>query len=109
MTETNSQLEARGGGSSPASCSASELFNRAFSVPRTPRSPEYKAGVLEHMKYRMKESSECRCPHAEGTAAHDAWWSGVTESWIILEANGADARRPNSDSATSVAERGGGV
>ena len=78
-----------------APCSASELFNRAFSGPRTPRSPEYKAGVLAHMKYRMKQSDNANCPYAEGTAQADAWWSGVTESWLILEANGADARRPN--------------
>lgn len=78
-----------------APCSASELFNGAFSGARTPRSPEYKAGVLEHMKYRMKESDNANCPYAEGTSQADAWWSGVTESWLILEAHGADARRPN--------------
>lgn len=78
-----------------APCSALELFNRAFSGARTPRSPEYKAGVLAHMKYRMKESDKSNCPYAEGTAQADAWWSGVTESWLILETNNADARRPN--------------
>lgn len=96
----DSKLQSNGGAQCDGAvrsmkCSASELFEQQFSKPRTPRSPEYKAGVLAHMKYRMKESDDCKCPYAEGTASADAWWSGVTESWLILAANNADARRPN--------------
>jgi len=73
---------------------AQQLLDQAFeNKSRTARSPEYKAGLLAHMKYRMKETADCRCPHAEGTAAHDAWWSGVTESWLILETNNSNKRR----------------
>ena len=45
------------------------------------------------MKYRMKNRQRKLPIRRTGTAQADAWWSGVTESWLILEANGADGRR----------------
>jgi hypothetical protein len=78
---------------------AKEMFDAAFSGVRTPRSPEYKLGVLSHLQYRLGEKSECKlCPYAEGTAAHDAFWSGVTESWLIIEKNENMAAMPNEKS-----------
>lgn len=67
--------------------SAKEMFDAAFSVPRTPRSAAYKLGVLSHLKYRTGEASECKCPYAEGTADCDAYWAGVDESWFLIEKN----------------------
>jgi hypothetical protein len=67
--------------------SAQELFNAAFAGHRSPRSPEYKAGVLAHLRFALKETG-IHNPYAEGTAQSDAWYAGVQESWLILQANG---------------------
>jgi hypothetical protein len=66
---------------------AEELFHAAFSGLRIQRSNEYKLGVLSHLEYKLGEKPECKCPYEEGSAAFDAFWSGVTESWLILEKN----------------------
>jgi len=80
---------------------AQQLFDQAFMEIRTARSPEYKAGVLAHLKYRMLETDECECPYANGTAAADAWLSGIGESWNILALNnaGTDKRRQQEEQA----------
>lgn len=70
-----------------APCSAQELFDKAFSGHRSPRSPEYKAGVLAHLRFALKECG-IHNPYKEGTAQSDAWYAGVQESWLILQANG---------------------
>ena len=75
------------GGSQQRPCSAQELFNAAFAGHRNPRSPEYKAGVLAHLRFALKETG-IHNPYAEGTAQSDAWYAGVQESWLILQANG---------------------
>ena len=69
---------------------AQQLFDQAFLEIRTARSPEYKAGVLAHLKYRMLETDECDCPYDAGTAAADAWQAGSRLSWNILELNNDD-------------------
>jgi hypothetical protein len=84
---------------------AKEMFDAAFSGVRTPRSPEYKLGMLSHLEYRLGEKSECKCPYAEGTAAHDAFWSGVVESWLIIEKNENVAAMPNDEKLTDESGR----
>lgn len=70
---------------------ATGIFMQAFSTARTARSPEYRAGVLAHLKYRMGESKLYVCPYDEGSAGFDAFWAGVEEAWNILKLNpGAD-------------------
>lgn len=57
---------------------AEKLFKDAFSVPRDPRSQEYKDGVLAALKYRL-EGVKIQMPYAAGTAQADAFYSGLTE------------------------------
>jgi hypothetical protein len=57
---------------------ADEIFREAFSVPRGLRSAEYKRGVLAALKFRL-EGVKISDPFPEGTAAADAFYSGVDE------------------------------
>jgi hypothetical protein len=61
---------------------AQQLFDREFSRPRTKRSAEFKAGVLALLR-RLMEGIEIACPYTEGTAAFDAFYSGIEEGWRI--------------------------
>lgn len=47
--------------------SVKKIFDDAFSRPRNPRSPEYKLGVLEALKFRLGEITEMKCPYRIGT------------------------------------------
>ncbi len=58
---------------------AQELHDEAFAGPRGPRSAEYKAGVLEALKFRLGESGRMHCPHKAGTPQADAWFAGTDE------------------------------
>lgn len=87
MKTTTHETEKGSSGSLQRPCSAQELFNAAFAGNRSPRSPEYKAGVLSHLRFALKETG-IHNPYAEGTAQSDAWYAGVQESWLILQANG---------------------
>ena len=58
---------------------AQQLFDEAFSIPRDPRSHEYKMGVLAALKYRLGEITSMQCPYRTGTAQADAWYSGTQE------------------------------
>jgi hypothetical protein len=58
---------------------AQQILSEAFSYPRDPRSEEYKAGVLEALRFRLGEVERLRCPYKVGTARADAWFSGVDE------------------------------
>ena len=70
---------------------AAALFAEAWSdTSRTPRSPEYRAGMLAHLRYQLLETDACQCPHRAGTASYDAWYAGIEESWRHL----ADHRVP---------------
>jgi hypothetical protein len=65
---------------------ADDLFNDAFSSTRDKRSPEYKRGVLDALKFRLKESPELKCPYHSGIAGADAWHSGTDEGkWRARE------------------------
>jgi hypothetical protein len=60
------------------------LVSNAFSTPRTPRSPEYKAGALALLRFKCGQAEPCQsCPHPVGTAAADAWYSGISEGHSI--------------------------
>lgn len=60
------------------------LFSAAFNVPRDPRSTEYKAGVLALLRLKCGKADSLECPHTPGTAAADAWFSGLSEGHAIL-------------------------
>lgn len=61
------------------------LVAAAFSTPRTPRSPEYKAGALALLRFKCGQAERCEaCPHPPGTAAADAWFSGLSEGHSIF-------------------------
>jgi len=74
---------------------AQELFEAAFSTPRTKRSAEYKGGVLALLRHKM-EDAHIRCPYVEGTAGFDAWHSGLEEGWSIFEKVGVMKGREHS-------------
>lgn len=58
------------------------LFKAAFDRPRDPRSSEYKAGVLASLAFRFN-GVPVRCPYPVGTAAADAYFSGIDEGNLI--------------------------
>lgn len=58
--------------------SAHKIFDRAFSRPRDPRSAEYKAGVMAALRFRI-EGTKINRPYRIGTAAADAFFSGISE------------------------------
>ena len=61
------------------------LHSAAFNTPRTPRSPEYKAGTLALLRLKCGQAEQCEtCPHPVGTAAADAWYSGIREGHSIF-------------------------
>ena len=60
------------------------LVSAAFSTPRTPRSPEYKAGILALLRRRCGQAEDCTCPYREGTAAADAWYAGISEGHSLF-------------------------
>jgi hypothetical protein len=61
------------------------LVSAAFSTPRTPRSSEYKAGTLALLRFKCGQAERCEaCPHPAGTAAADAWYSGLSEGHSIF-------------------------
>lgn len=47
--------------------------------PRSPRSPEYMAGIAAALDLRSGAVEHITCPHAAGTAASDAWHAGARE------------------------------
>lgn len=59
-----------------------ELMTQAFSVPRDPRSAEYKAGVRAVLDYRL-HGKQMSLPFRIGTAAADAYFAGTDEGHRI--------------------------
>jgi hypothetical protein len=75
-----------------ARAEAERLLSAAFEIPRTPRSPEYKAGALAVLTWLAGAMLKMpRCPHPAGTAQADAWLSGIAEGHAIW--NNEQARR----------------
>lgn len=62
---------------------AQELYAKAFTGPRDPRSDEYKAGVRAALLYRL-DGREIKCPYQMGTAQADAFYSGLDEGHRIF-------------------------
>lgn len=58
------------------------LIDTAFASPRDPRSPEYKAGVRAALEKRFNGVA-IACPYELGTAAADAFLSGLDEGRAI--------------------------
>ena len=60
---------------------AQEIFEAAFRKPRDPRSDEYKAGVLNILRFRLGElnGKAGHCPYYIGTAQADAYFAGCDE------------------------------
>lgn len=60
---------------------AYEIFDEAFSKPRDPRSDEYRQGVIDILKFRLREESNTYRPdrYVIGTSAADAYYAGCDE------------------------------
>jgi hypothetical protein len=60
---------------------AYEIFDKAFSVPRDPRSDEYRHGVIDILKCRLHEANEAfgKKQYVVGTAQADAYFAGCDE------------------------------
>lgn len=69
---------------------AAQLFAAAFDVARDPRSPEYRAGVLAALEFRVDGKHIVR-PYAAGTAADDAFDGGLSEGHSIWRRAQAEA------------------
>lgn len=67
-----------------------ELLTQAFPLGRAARSPECRNGVRAALLFRLA-GERIPVPHAEGTAAVDAWAAGLGEgheTWRRLLAGG---------------------
>lgn len=60
---------------------AYSIYEKAFSVPRDPRSAEYRHGVLNVLKFRLGEANEIAGKRLfePGTAQFDAYFAGCNE------------------------------
>ena len=58
---------------------ADDLYRDAFAIPRCERSEAYKKGVIDALRFRLKESPALNCPFHPGIAQADAWFSGTDE------------------------------
>lgn len=80
---------------------AYEIFDEAFSKPRDPRSDEYRHGVIDILKFRLREANEAFGKHQYklGTAQADAYFAGCDEGHRLaseyLEKVGTGRMAPN--------------
>lgn len=58
---------------------AQEVFDKAFSKSRSPRSDAYKQGVLACLRVRLDGLAHVKCPYAPGSPECDAYFAGVDE------------------------------
>lgn len=65
-----------------AGASIDELIEAAFSTPRDPRSPEYRAGARAAVALRV-EGIPIKNLYAAGTAVEDAFYAGIGEGHAI--------------------------
>jgi len=65
---------------------ATERFKAAFAVPRTPRSLEYRMGVLDALRLNYRDIEKIQCPYAPGTAQADAYYAGNEEGHRLASA-----------------------
>jgi len=66
---------------------ATDLFDKAFNVPRDPRSLPYKNGVRAALAYRVQAQKIPRL-YEQASAADDAFASGLLEGHAIWRAAG---------------------
>jgi len=59
-----------------------DILTETFCRSRAPRSPEYQAGVRAALQYRLNGLKVSR-PYPVGTAAADAFFSGLDEGHAI--------------------------
>jgi hypothetical protein len=66
-----------------------QILAKAFSTARhrTPRSAEYRLGVLAALKYRI-EGIPMELPYTVGTAQADAWFAGTDEGHRLYRERG---------------------
>jgi hypothetical protein len=62
---------------------ASDLFEKAFSQIRDPRSEAYKRGVLHALQFRLEQISFPEHPFLPGSAESDAYSAGIDEGHAI--------------------------
>lgn len=62
---------------------AEQLLQDAWFQSRTPRSREYRAGMVAGTRAEMG-LGESRCPYLVGTARADAWWAGLVEGRALV-------------------------
>jgi hypothetical protein len=64
---------------------ASEIFEAAFARPRSPRSVEYKRGVIDVLNYRFGGAKDLsgKYLYELGTAQSDAYLAGVEEGHLL--------------------------
>ncbi|MDA8140718.1 MAG: hypothetical protein M0036_18890 [Desulfobacteraceae bacterium] len=68
---------------------AQELYAKAFTGQRDPRSVEYKAGVRAALMFRLAGVAIPR-PYTAGTAQADAFYSGIDEGHRIFREHEAE-------------------
>lgn len=52
----------------------------------TPRSAEYRAGLLDVLKFKLR-GERIRCPYREGTASFDAYFAGNRHGFDVFRAH----------------------
>ena len=74
---------------------AQELFDSAFSVTRDPRSDAYRHGVLDILKYKLREINPTfgKSNYVMGTAEADAYYAGCDEGHRIAREYMAEQER----------------
>lgn len=88
MSATSTTITALASGAT-----ADELFTAAFNLPRDPRSPAYKQGVLAALKFRI-EGRRIPKLYDPATAEDDAYYAGQAEGhavWRRAQAESAGA------------------
>lgn len=61
---------------------ADQLLEEAFPAGRTPRSEEYRAGVLRYLRFALAQIPVL-CPYDTATAQADAFLAGIEEGKLI--------------------------
>lgn len=63
-----------------------ESITAAALATGTPRSAEYRAGLLDVLKFKMR-GERIQCPHRPGTAQFDAYFAGNTRGFDVYRAH----------------------
>ncbi len=63
-----------------------ESITAAALAMGTPRSAEYRAGLLDVLKFKLR-GERIRCPYREGTASFDAYFAGNARGFDVYRAH----------------------